>query len=376
MSEGLRIALLGSGHIGGSFALALRAADPSIQLVAYDAHAGSAAKLVSIGGATRAAETIAEAVKDCDIVVLAAPVRAFRALGEAMAPALAAGTIVTDVGSVKSSMLPLIELLPGARVIPAHPIAGTEKTGVAAARGDMFKGKLAILTPPEGADAEAIHAVETLWHLAGADVLSMPVEVHDHIYAYVSHLPHLIAFVAAAFLHDVGVTVSAGDATLQRFLRISRSNPRMWTDVFLENREALLPALAAYIAVLEHFAAELRHGEPGAADAAGLAKAHLPRILAASLISSVSLYEQQSGMELRPFGAGGMRDIAAPAADAPEAAMEEISHKAAAMAGVIEAIVPRFKQLEKVIGAEDEPALFAELSQMVREAEALTTPRQ
>ncbi len=81
-------------------------------------------------------------------------------------------------------------------------------------------------------------------------------------------------------------------------------------------------------------------------------------------------------MELRPFGAGGMRDIAAPAADAPEAAMEEISHKAAAMAGVIEAIVPRFKQLEKVIGAEDEPALFAELSQMVREAEALTTPRQ
>ena len=376
MSDGLRIALLGAGHIGGSFALALRAADPSIQITAYDAQLASAEKLVSIGGATRASASIDDAVKEADIVVLAAPVRAFRALGEVLVSALKPGTIITDVGSVKNSMLPLVKLLPQARVIPAHPIAGTEKTGVAAARGDMFRGKLAILTPPEDADPAAVQAVETLWHLAGTDVLAMPVEVHDHIYAYVSHLPHLIAFVAAAHLQESGVTVATGDATLQRFLRISRSNPRMWADIFLENREAMLPALAAYIAVLQHFAAELRAGEPGDADRVALAKHHLPRILAASLISSVSLYEQQSGMELRPFGAGGMRDIAAPAAEAPEAAMEEISGKATAMADVIDAVIPRFQQLEKLIGAEDEAALFAAIVQMVRAAETLTAVRQ
>lgn len=376
MSAGLQIALLGSGQLGGSFALALRAADPSIRITAYDPVAANAALLVEIGGATATAATAAEAVAQADIVVLAAPVRAFRALGEAIAPALSPKAIVTDLGSVKSSMLPLVQSLGAARVVPGHPIAGTEKAGVAVAKAGLFRGKLCILTPDEHSDAQAVQAIETLWQLAGADVIAMPIEVHDHIYAYVSHLPHLIAFVAASFLHRQGVRVAADEATLQRFLRISRSNPRMWTDIFLENREALLPALAAYIAVLRHFESELRHGEPSTGDRVALAKSHLPRILAASLISSVSLYEQQSGMELRPFGAGGMRDIAAPAAEDPEAAMQAISHAATPVADALAAILPAFERIEALIGAEDEPALFAHVQALVRDAEALTAPRQ
>ncbi len=376
MSDGLHIALLGSGQLGGSFALALRSADPSIRITAYDTHASSAQLLVDIGGATSRVASAAEAVADADIVVLAAPVRAFRALAEAIAPVLREGTIVTDLGSVKASMLPLYALLPNARIVPGHPIAGSEKAGVGVAKAGLFSGRLVILTPGEQADTDAVQAIETLWQLVGADVLAMPVEIHDHIYAYVSHLPHLIAFVAASFLHGQGVRVGADESTLQRFLRISRSNARMWTDIFLENREALLPALAAYIAVLQHFAAELRAGEPGTGDTLALAKAHLPRILAASLISSVSLYEQQASMELRPFGGAGMRDIAAPAAEDPETAMQMISNHAAPMADAIDLILPHFIALEKLIGAEDEPALFAQVSTMVRDAESLNAPRQ
>lgn len=376
MSEGLTIALLGAGQLGGSFALALRAADPGIRITAYDPDRASAELLKEIGGASMVAASAADAVRGADMVVLAAPVRAFRALAAEIAPAMAEGTIVTDLGSVKSSMLPLYDLLPMARIVPGHPIAGSEKAGVAVAKAGLFNGRMVILTPDERNDATTVQAVEALWQLVGADVLAMPVEVHDHIYAYVSHLPHLIAFVAASFLHGQGARIVAEEATLQRFLRISRSNPRMWTDIFLENREALLPALAAYIAVLQHFASELRHGEKTEGEPLAFAKAHLPRILAASLISSVSLYEQQANMQLRPFGGAGMRDIAAPAAEEPEAAMQAISNHATQVADALEAIIPHFMTLEQLIGAEDEPALFAHVSQMVRDAEALAAPRQ
>jgi prephenate dehydrogenase len=378
MSDQLHIALIGAGQLGGSFALALRAADPSIRITAFDTNAAHASTLVDIGGANATAPTIAEAVSAADMVVLAAPVRAFRALAETMAPSLKPGTIVTDLGSVKCSMEPLPALLPHARVVPGHPIAGGEKAGVAVARADLFRGKLAVLTPLAGSDEEAVAAVETLWHLVGADVLQMPVPVHDHIYAYVSHLPHLVAFVAASFLHRQGVRVEASDATLQRFIRISRSNPRMWTDIFLENREALLPALAAYIAVLKHFADELRSGtSKNDANKTAIAKTQLPRILAASLISAVSLYEQQADLSLRPFGAGGMRDIAAPAAEDPQAsALQEISDQAGIMATLIDEAVVEFTALEALIGAEDEAALFERIVQQVKDAESLIAPRQ
>ncbi|MFN7611031.1 MAG: prephenate dehydrogenase dimerization domain-containing protein, partial [bacterium] len=190
------------------------------------------------------------------------------------------------------------------------------------------------------------------------------------------HLPHLIAFVAASFLNRLGVVVPDESEELRRFLRISRSNPRMWTDVFLENRAALLPALAAYQAVLRHLAAELRSGpaqsQPQATPAR--AAAHLPRILAASLISTVAVYEQHAGASVRRFGAGGMRDIVAPAASAPEAQIEAISAEAASVALLIENILPRFAEIERLITLEEEPALLALLTQVQREASRLSQP--
>jgi len=378
MSESLHIALLGAGQLGSAFALALRASDPAIRVTAYDPVPAHAAHLLESGGATATASSAHEAVADCDLVIFAAPVRSFRRLAEEIKPALRDGTIITDLGSVKASMLAVIEQLPNARVVPAHPIAGSEKSGPAAARADLFKGKLCIITPNDATDKQAIEIVETLWHLAGADVLPMPIAVHDHIYAAMSHLPHLVAFVAADYFHNLGVHVTPDDAVLQRFLRISRSNPRMWSDIFLENREALLPALGTFTAILRHVAGELRSGKEDSKTltTAEIAKAYVPRMLASCLISTVSTMEQQLDMSLKPFGAGGMRDIAAPAADDPEHAMEEISTVARAVADVIDVVLAKFNTLAQAIGAEDEPAMLYAITKMVANAHEIVEVRQ
>lgn len=377
MTETLQIALLGAGQLGGSFVLGLREAGADIRVVAYDPSPTHAETLRERGGVDAVASTPAEAAKGADIVVLAAPLRSYRALAMAIAPVIENGCMVTDLGSVKGSMVALESVLPHAHLVPAHPIAGSEKSGPGAARGDLFIDKLCILTPSEHSDSEAFQAIEALWDMVGADVIAMPAPVHDQIYAHVSHLPHYIAFVAASYLHQIGARVAADEALLQQFLRISRSNPRMWTDIALENREALLPVLATYIALLEHFAGELRAGggEASEVEPITLGKSFLPRVLASSLISCVSLYERQSGTSLRPFGGAGMRDMVAPAAVAPEADTETMSHHAAGMAAVIEGIIPHFRKLESLIGAEDEPALYAAISQMVEDAHLLVAPR-
>ena len=372
----MKLALLGAGMLGGSFALALKEAGNAITITSYDPVRAHAETLLANGTADAVAETPEAAVANADIVMIAAPMGSYRALAKAIGPALSPGTIVTDLGSVKTSVALLASLMPNALLVPGHPIAGSEQSGPAAARADLFRGRLCILTPDATTDANAREIVTTLWHAAGADVIEMPAEVHDQVYAYMSHLPHYIAFIAASYFHQLGVALHAEDDVLQRFLRISRSNPRMWADIAIENREALLPVMATYRAVLEHFTTELRAGEKHeTTDRVGVAKLLLPRILAASLISAVSLYEQQSGMNLRPFGAGGMRDIAAPAAHTPEDDTEAISHAAHAVADHLDALIAMLRTLEAQIGAEDNEGLFAAVSRFVADAQALATPR-
>ena len=376
MSDLLRVALLGAGHLGGSFALALKEAGADITIAAYDRDAAHGALLLARGAIDRIAHDVADAVADADIIMLATPLRTYRALAQAMHGHTKPGTIITDLGSVKGSMAALASLLPNARLVPGHPIAGGEKSGAAVARGDLFRGRLCILTP-EAADSEAVETVEMLWHLTGADVLHMPAAVHDAVYAHVSHLPHLIAFVAAECLFLCGVEVAPDDALLQQFLRISRSNPRMWADIFLENREALLPALGTYIALLEHFAKELTSGENDTGEAPDLvATRFVPRILASCLISGVSLYEQQSGMALRPFGGAGMRDIVAPAAADPEPELEHISRYARAVAADLEYATALLREFASIIGEENESLLLALIEKLVAHAHALVSPRQ
>lgn len=376
MSEPLRIALLGAGMLGGSFALAVKASSLATHITAYDINGAHSKLLQARGAVDHVADSPQAAVSGADIVVFAVPVRSYRALTTAIAAHIKPGVILTDMGSVKGGMVQLSTLLPGIAIVPAHPIAGSEKSGPEAADADLFHNKICILTPQADADSTAVRTVHDLWQATGAQMLQMPWQVHDQIYAYVSHLPHLIAFVAASYFHCLGVSVLPEDAVLHQFLRISRSNPRMWTDIVLENREALLPALATYIALLEHFVTELRTGEKtDSADTLAIAKTLLPRVLAASLISSVSLYEKQADINLRPFGAGGMRDMVAPAAHTPEADTEAISQHASTMADLIERIIPEFRALETQIGADDADTVFHHIRRMVADAHMLVTPR-
>lgn len=378
MSDTLRLALLGAGQLGGSFALALREASAQVHITAYDSDGAQTALLQQRGGADAIATNPAEAVAQAEVVMLAAPLRSYPALARAIAGHLTPKAIVTDLGSVKRSMEALASHLPAARLVPGHPIAGGEQAGAAVARGDLFRGKLCILTPGEVVQAEAIETVETLWHLAGADVLRMPTPVHDSIYAHVSHLPHFIAFVAAELLYTLGARIAPQQEVLQRFLRISRSNVRMWSDIALENREALLSALSTYVALLEHFTKELRSGSGDAetVNAAQIAMQFVPRILASCLISTVSLYEQQSGTSLRAFGAGGMRDIVAPAAIDPEDELEAFSKAAPAIAGVLEQAITLLRELESGIGSDDATTVQACIGRMQQHAVALVTLRQ
>ncbi|MBN8543536.1 MAG: prephenate dehydrogenase/arogenate dehydrogenase family protein [Alphaproteobacteria bacterium] len=370
-----KIAILGLGQLGGSFALACRNAGIGEQIIGYDPITHHGQLLIMNEAIDDIAETPALAVKEADLIMLSAPLRAYPALAQAIAPHVKKTAVITDIGSVKQPMQDIAAVLNGIAIVPAHPIAGSEKAGAAVANGALFEEKLLIITPLESTPSHATERVRRLWEKLDSQVMELPVTIHDQIYAHVSHLPHLIAFVASSFLYRQGLRVGKDDMTLQKFLRISRSNPRMWTDIFIENRTAILPALAAYKSILGHFVKELREGEnaPTDQDIKPVAARYLPRILAASLISTVSVYEQHAGASVRRFGAGGMRDIVAPAAEEPEIDIEEISKTAAIVALLIEGILPLFEEVERLMTLNEEPQLFAHLQAIEKEATALVS---
>ena len=200
--------------------------------------------------------TASEIVAGADLVVIAVPVRATVAVLQEVKPVLAPGAVLTDVGSTKGSFVQAVSEVFGAwghRVIPGHPIAGSEKSGVRAARGDLFEGHKVILTPPEGADAHALERLSALWAACGATVLTMDVDRHDEVLAATSHLPHLIAFSLVDTLagEDQNMEIfryAAGG--FRDFTRIAASDPVMWHDIFLSNREAVLR-------VIDHFTEDL-----------------------------------------------------------------------------------------------------------------------
>lgn len=374
MSETLTIALIGCGQIGGSLALALKSSDAALRIIGFDAAQEHAEHLHHEGAIDAVASRLPDAVKTADIIVLATPLRSYDAIICEAAPYLTAHTIITDVGSVKGTLMRLRRLLPPhIALVPAHPISGSEHAGPRVARGDLYKDKLCVLTPEQPEEDGNVTIIRHLWEAAGATVRFMPTEVHDQLYAYVSHLPHVIAFAAARQFHRLGVHIGAGTPILARFLRISRSNPRMWTDVFLENRDALLQSLDMFLAVLSHMEQELTSGEQGdtTAPVVDVATRALPHLLASSLISTVSLYEQQSGVIARNFSAGGLRDIASPAAESPEETAAYVSQHAAIVAGLLRDACDVFAPLRQAIDDANEHALLTLLGDMQSEAFAI-----
>jgi cyclohexadieny/prephenate dehydrogenase len=263
-----RIALIGLGLIGSSLARAVKQLALAKELVATDASPQVRARAVEIGLADRIAADNAEAVKGADLVIACVPVGVCGDVAKSIAAHLAPGAIVSDVGSVKGAVLrEMAQHLPeNVHFIPAHPVAGTENSGPDSGFAELFINRWCILTPPANANAGAVEKLADFWRALGANVEVMNAEHHDLVLAVTSHLPHLIAYTivgTADEFEDVTrsevLKFSAGG--FRDFTRIAASDPTMWRDVFLANKDAVLEMLGEFQEDLSKLTRAIRRGD-------------------------------------------------------------------------------------------------------------------
>jgi len=263
-----RIALIGIGLIGSSLARVVRR-DGLADHIAICARTHATLDTArSLGLADSTTTDPRAAVEGADLVVLCTPLGSYAGIARAMAPALRPGAIVTDVGSAKECVIAAVgpHLPEGVHFVPGHPIAGTEHSGPEAGFAELFQGRYCLLTPPPGTDPAAVARVAGLWRHAGMTVEEMSARHHDRVLAITSHLPHLIAYTIVGTATDLAseaksevVKFSAGG--FRDFTRIAASDPVMWRDIFLENRDAVLEMLARFTEDLTALQRAIRWGE-------------------------------------------------------------------------------------------------------------------
>jgi prephenate dehydrogenase len=265
-----RLCVIGVGLIGGSVAAAARARGLAESIVGADADAGNLEEARALGVIDAGFSSIAEAAADSDLIVLATPVGAAGTILEALRPVWSETAVYTDVGSTKRSLVEAAERVFGiipSNLVPGHPIAGAERSGVTAARPDLYDGRRVILTPLPGTSAAALDRVERFWTALGARVSNMEPGHHDEILAATSHLPHVLAFVLTEMLgrqderQEIFQYAAGG---FRDFTRIASSDPTMWLDICLANREAILPLIDDYRGALRRAAELLAAGDAAA----------------------------------------------------------------------------------------------------------------
>ncbi|MCG6207406.1 prephenate/arogenate dehydrogenase family protein [Rhodopseudomonas sp. HC1] len=263
-----KLALIGFGLIGGSIARGAKALGLAGEIVATARSPQTRARVQELGIVDRVVESNAEAVDGADLVILCIPVGACGPVAQEIAPHLAPGAIVSDVGSVKGAVLKaMAPYLPeGVHFVPAHPVAGTENSGPDSGFAELFVNRWCILTPPEGANADAVDKLGAFWRGLGANVEVMTADHHDLVLAVTSHLPHLIAYTIVSTAEELeGVTqsevlkFSAGG--FRDFTRIAASDPTMWRDVFLTNKDAVLEMLGEFQEDLSKLTRAIRRGD-------------------------------------------------------------------------------------------------------------------
>jgi cyclohexadieny/prephenate dehydrogenase len=262
-----RVTIIGLGLIGSSIARAVREAMPTVRLVAHDADPQVRATVRALDLADDVADTAGASVTDADLVILCVPVGAMGAVAAEIAADLPADAVVSDVGSCKAEVArALSAALPPAQVVPAHPVAGTERSGPEAGFASLFHGRWCIVTPLPESDPVAAERVAEFWRRLGSQVETMAPDHHDRVLAVTSHLPHLIAYTivgTASDLEEVTSTevikFSAGG--FRDFTRIAASDPTMWRDVFLSNRHAVLEMLQRFSEDLSQLQRAIRWGD-------------------------------------------------------------------------------------------------------------------
>jgi cyclohexadieny/prephenate dehydrogenase len=263
-----RIALIGIGLIGSSLARRVRRDRLAREVVCTAKTERSRKTAVALDIVDAAYAEPGEAVRGADLVVLCTPVGTYAALAEAIKPHLAPGAIVSDVGSVKSMVIRDVgpHIPPGVHLVPAHPVAGTEHSGPESGFPELFDNRWCILTPPEGADPSAVEKVAELWRRCGMNLEVMDANHHDIVLAITSHLPHLIAYCivgTAQHLEELTNTdvIKFAAGGFRDFTRIAASDPIMWRDVFLNNREAVLEMLGRFTEDLTALQRMVRFGQ-------------------------------------------------------------------------------------------------------------------
>jgi cyclohexadieny/prephenate dehydrogenase len=263
-----RVALIGLGLIGSSIARAIRAYGAARRIAASDASPDVLARVRELALADEATDDPAEAARGADLVILCVPVGACGEVARRIAPELRPGAILSDVGSVKAAVVAQVAPLTpaGVHLIPAHPIAGTEYSGPDAGFASLFQNRWCILTPAEGADAAAVERLAAFWTRLGANVEKMSAAHHDLVLAVTSHLPHLIAYNivgTAADLEEVtqSEVIKFSASGFRDFTRIAASDPTMWRDIFLNNKEAVLEMLGRFDEDLTALRRMIRSGD-------------------------------------------------------------------------------------------------------------------
>ena len=263
-----KIALIGVGLIGGSIALAARRGGLARQIVAATRSAETAATANRLKLVDHCGTDLAAACKDADLVIVCTPVGACGEVTREIAPSLKRGCILSDVGSVKQAVIRDMQphVPPGVHFIPTHPVAGTENSGPEAGFAELFDGRWTILTPLPDSDPAAVDRLEAFWKALGSLVERLDPAHHDRILAITSHLPHLIAYTIVGTADDLGghlnsevLRFAAGG--FRDFTRIAASDPTMWRDIFLNNREAVLEVLQRFQEDLFYLQRAIRWGE-------------------------------------------------------------------------------------------------------------------
>jgi cyclohexadieny/prephenate dehydrogenase len=266
-----RLALIGTGLIGSSIARAARMQGAVREIAATARSAGTRRRVAELGLADQVLDTNAAAVAGADLVIVCAPVGACGEIAKEIAPHLRDGAVVSDVGSVKGAIVrDMAPHLPaGVHFVPAHPVAGTEHSGPDAGFAELFVERWCILTPPEGTDAGAVERLAAFWRMLGAKVETMAPGHHDLVLAITSHLPHLIAYTIVGTADELAevtrsevLKFSAGG--FRDFTRIAASDPTMWRDVFLANKDAVLEMLGTFNEDLAQLTRAIRRGDADA----------------------------------------------------------------------------------------------------------------
>lgn len=262
-----RVAIVGLGLLGGSLGLAIQRNLPGCATTGFDASTDVRLRAAELGLVGTVYDSVAEAVAGADLVILCVPVGAMEDAARAIGPALARDAIVSDVGSSKRCVAEILRAaLPGVTVIPAHPVAGTERSGPDAGFPELFHNRWCILTPDGDTPEEAVNRLCRFWAALGARIEIMDAAHHDLVLAVTSHIPHLIAFTIVGTASDLeqvtrGEVIKYSAGGFRDFTRIAASDPTMWRDVFLSNRDAVLEMLGRFTKDLGAMQRAVRSGD-------------------------------------------------------------------------------------------------------------------